>query len=107
MLGKTAKSGPFRAIDPIDFRHRDHSEVSLAATRRHAQHRSPPTPGDHPIPLVRIAFLRDRTPVETRAVMDDLYDALRATFDGPEDDRFVPVDRHRPATSPTAPTISA
>ncbi|MCE1237395.1 MAG: tautomerase family protein [Hyphomicrobiales bacterium] len=46
------------------------------------------------MPLVRIATLRNRTAEETRLLADGVYDALRATFAVPEDDRFVLVDRH-------------
>lgn len=48
------------------------------------------------MPLVRLTFARDRSPEETRAVCDAVYDAMRATFAVPENDRFIVVERPRP-----------
>ena len=48
------------------------------------------------MPLVRITFVRDRSPEDTRAICDGLYDAMRTTFAVPADDRFMIVERPRP-----------
>lgn len=48
------------------------------------------------MPLVRITFARDRSPQETRAVCDAVYDAMRSSFAVPENDRFIVVERPRP-----------
>ncbi len=43
-----------------------------------------------------ITFVRDRSPEETRAICDGVYDAMRATFSVPANDRFIIVERPRP-----------
>ena len=48
------------------------------------------------MPLVRITLVRDRSPEETRAICDGIYDAMRASFAVPENDRFMIVERPRP-----------
>lgn len=46
------------------------------------------------MPLVQVS-LRQGKPVRYRqSVLDSIYDALRATFDVPEDDRFMTITEH-------------
>ena len=47
------------------------------------------------MPLVRLTFARDRSPEETRALADGVYDAMRSVFAVPENDRFIVVERPR------------
>jgi len=46
------------------------------------------------VPLSRISLRRGKTAAYRRAVMDQVYEALRETFDVPEDDRFMIVTEH-------------
>jgi 4-oxalocrotonate tautomerase len=46
------------------------------------------------VPLSRISLRRGKTAAYRRAVMDQVYEALRETFDVPEDDRFMLVTEH-------------
>lgn len=46
------------------------------------------------MPLTRISLRRGKSAAYRRAVMDQVYDALRETFDVPEDDRFMIVTEH-------------
>jgi 4-oxalocrotonate tautomerase len=46
------------------------------------------------MPLSRISLRRGKTAAYRRAVMDQVYEALRETFDVPEDDRFMLVTEH-------------
>jgi 4-oxalocrotonate tautomerase len=46
------------------------------------------------MPLSRISLRRGKTAAYRRAVMDQVYEALRETFDVPEDDRFMIVTEH-------------
>jgi 4-oxalocrotonate tautomerase len=46
------------------------------------------------MPLARIALRRGKPPQYVKAIMDGLYDAMRETFNVPEDDRFMLVSQH-------------
>jgi phenylpyruvate tautomerase PptA (4-oxalocrotonate tautomerase family) len=50
------------------------------------------------VPLTRISLRRGRTPAQLTAILDSVYDAMRATFDVPEDDRFMVIDEHEAET---------
>ncbi len=50
------------------------------------------------MPLTRISLRRGRTPAQLTAILDSVYDAMRATFDVPEDDRFMVIDEHEAET---------
>jgi phenylpyruvate tautomerase PptA (4-oxalocrotonate tautomerase family) len=47
-----------------------------------------------PVPLTRIDLKRGKSAAYRKAVLDGVYEALRETFDVPEDDRFVLVTEH-------------
>jgi 4-oxalocrotonate tautomerase len=44
---------------------------------------------EHTMPLVKIALRSGKSPQYRRTIVDDVYLALRETFDVPEDDRFL------------------
>jgi 4-oxalocrotonate tautomerase len=46
------------------------------------------------MPLTRIDLRRGRSAVFKNALMDEIYHAMRETFDVPEDDRFMTVFEH-------------
>lgn len=46
------------------------------------------------MPLTRISLLRGKSAAYRRAIMDGLYQAMRETFDVPEDDRFMTISEH-------------
>src|SRR5258708_28351953 len=46
------------------------------------------------MPLTRISLRRGKTADYRRALMDQVYEAMRETFDVPEDDRFLVVSEH-------------
>jgi 4-oxalocrotonate tautomerase len=46
------------------------------------------------MPLTRIALRRGKPAAYHRAIMDNVYQAMRETFDVPEDDRFMIVTEH-------------
>ncbi len=46
------------------------------------------------MPLVRISLRKGKPPAYRAALGEGVYEALRATFDVPADDRFVLVSEH-------------
>jgi 4-oxalocrotonate tautomerase len=46
------------------------------------------------MPLVRISLRQGKTPAYRRAIADNVYAAMRETFNVPEDDRFIIVSEH-------------
>lgn len=46
------------------------------------------------MPLVRISLRRGKPAAFRRALIDQVYQSMRDTFDVPEDDRFVTVSEH-------------
>ena len=46
------------------------------------------------MPLTRVALRRGKPPQYLKAIMDGLYEAMRETFNVPEDDRFMVVTQH-------------
>jgi phenylpyruvate tautomerase PptA (4-oxalocrotonate tautomerase family) len=46
------------------------------------------------MPLTRIALRRGKPAAYRKAIMDGLYEAMRETFNVPEDDRFMMVTQH-------------
>jgi 4-oxalocrotonate tautomerase len=50
------------------------------------------------MPLTRIALRRGKTAAYHAALTDGIYQAMRETFDVPEDDRFMVIDEHDAAT---------
>jgi phenylpyruvate tautomerase PptA (4-oxalocrotonate tautomerase family) len=48
------------------------------------------------MPLVRISLRKGRPASYRKKIADNIYLALRETFDVPEEDRFVTVDEYEP-----------
>jgi 4-oxalocrotonate tautomerase len=46
------------------------------------------------MPLARISLKRGKPAAYRKAILDNVYDALRETFDVPEDDRFMLLTEH-------------
>ncbi|MGH6715915.1 MAG: tautomerase family protein [Bradyrhizobium sp.] len=46
------------------------------------------------MPLVRVSLRRGKPAAYRRAILDGIYRAMRATFDVPEDDRFMVITEH-------------
>lgn len=46
------------------------------------------------MPLTRISLKRGKTPAYRQALMDNVYRAMRETFNVPEDDLFMTVSEH-------------
>ena len=46
------------------------------------------------MPLIRVDLRRGKSPAHIRAILDGIYDATRATFNVPENDRFQIVTQH-------------
>lgn len=46
------------------------------------------------MPLTRIALRRGKSADYRRAIMDQVYEAMRETFDVPDEDRFVVLTEH-------------
>ena len=46
------------------------------------------------MPLTRISLREGKTPAFKRAICDQIYAAMRDTFDVPEDDRFMTISEH-------------
>ena len=46
------------------------------------------------MPLARVSLLKGKPPEYRRAILDGLYQAMRETFDVPEDDRFMTIDEY-------------
>jgi phenylpyruvate tautomerase PptA (4-oxalocrotonate tautomerase family) len=46
------------------------------------------------MPLVRIALRRGKSPAQLAALRNGIYQAMRETFNVPENDRFILVSQH-------------
>ena len=46
------------------------------------------------MPLTRVSLRRGKSPAHLRAILDGIYDATRATFNVPDNDRFMLVTQH-------------
>ncbi|WP_020185233.1 tautomerase family protein [Methylopila sp. 73B] len=46
------------------------------------------------MPLVRVSLLKGRSAAAKRAIADGVYEALRAVFSVPQDDKFVVFHEH-------------
>lgn len=46
------------------------------------------------MPLVRISLRRGKSAAQLAALRNGIYEAMRETFDVPEDDRFIVVHQH-------------
>ena len=46
------------------------------------------------MPLVHVSLRRGKPAAYRRAILDGIYRALRATFDVPEEDRFMTITEH-------------
>lgn len=46
------------------------------------------------MPLVRISLRRGRSPAYLAALRNGIYEAMRETFDVPENDRFILISQH-------------
>jgi phenylpyruvate tautomerase PptA (4-oxalocrotonate tautomerase family) len=46
------------------------------------------------MPLVRISLRRGKSAAYLAALRDGIYEAMRETFDVPEDDRFILIHQH-------------
>ncbi len=49
------------------------------------------------MPLVHISMRTGKTPAYRQAIFDSVYQALRDTFDVPEDDQFMTLTQHEAA----------
>jgi len=50
------------------------------------------------MPLVRISIRRGKPASHHTAILDGIYDAMRATFTVPEEDRFMVISEHDEST---------
>lgn len=46
------------------------------------------------MPLTRISLKSGKSPAYRRALMEQIYQAMRESFDVPEDDRFMTISEH-------------
>lgn len=46
------------------------------------------------MPLTRVSLRRGKPPAYRKAILDGLYEAMRETFEVPEDDRFMVISEH-------------
>jgi len=46
------------------------------------------------MPLVQVSLRRGKPAAHRQAILDGIYRALRATFDVPEEDRFMTITEH-------------
>lgn len=46
------------------------------------------------MPLTRVSLRKGKSPEYIRAILDGIYEATRATFSVPENDRFMVVSQH-------------
>jgi 4-oxalocrotonate tautomerase len=46
------------------------------------------------MPLVRVSLRQGKPAAYRKAILDGIYDAMRATFDVPEEDRFMVISEH-------------
>lgn len=56
------------------------------------------------MPLIRVSLRRGKPAAHRRAILDGIYHAMRATFDVPEDDRFMVINEHDEADFSYSPT---
>ena len=56
------------------------------------------------MPLVHIALLAGRSPAYRQSIFDSLYQAMRETFNVPEDDQFMTITEHDPTNFRYSPT---
>src|SRR5262249_55652327 len=70
------------------IRFRNHSTAPMFASsgRTHAM--------EAIVPLTRISLRRGKSADYRRAIMDQVYEAMRETFDVPEEDRFMILTEH-------------
>jgi 4-oxalocrotonate tautomerase len=50
------------------------------------------------MPLVRVSLRRGKPATHHKAILDGIYHALRATYDVPEEDRFMTISEHDEST---------
>src|SRR5262245_58219111 len=67
--------------------------------RNHSTAPISPSPGsthamEAIVPLTRISLRRGKSADYRRAIMDQVYEAMRETFDVPEEDRFMILTEH-------------
>jgi len=48
------------------------------------------------MPLTRVSMLKGKSPEYRRAILDSLYQAMRESFEIPEDDRFMVIEELSP-----------
>src|SRR5580692_2685125 len=46
------------------------------------------------MPLVRVSLKAGKPAAYRKAILDGVYDAMRSTFDVPEEDRFMVISEH-------------
>ena len=46
------------------------------------------------MPLVRVSLRKGKPAAHRKAILDGIYDAMRSTFDVPEEDRFMVISEH-------------
>jgi len=56
------------------------------------------------MPLVRVSLRRGKPAAYRKAILDGIYRAMRATFDVPEEDRFMTITEHDEADFAYSPT---
>ncbi len=56
------------------------------------------------MPLIRVSLRRGKSAAYRRAILDGIYHAMRATFDVPEDDRFMVISEHDETDFSYSPT---
>lgn len=59
------------------------------------------------MPLTRIGLRRGKSPAYRKALTDGIYQAMRETFDVPDDDRFMLIDEYDAPNFVYGATISA
>jgi hypothetical protein len=59
------------------------------------------------MPLARISLRRGKSPVHIAALRNGIYQAMRESFNVPENDRFIWSASTTPASSTTTRTTSA
>jgi 4-oxalocrotonate tautomerase len=57
------------------------------------------------MPLARISLRKGKTAEYRKAIVDQVYSALRATFNVPEDDLFMVIDEYDAANMHANPTF--
>ena len=56
------------------------------------------------MPLIRVSLRRGKPAAYRHAILDGIYHAMRATFDVPEEDRFMVISEHDEADFSYSPT---